>query len=186
MPSPKNKNQLSQLSNRLSSATGLVFTDPSGLSVSLQNKLRQQITQTDAEYSVAKNTLLQISLKKKLGKLPQAIKGSLSGPTAILITYQDLINSIKTLAQFIKENQLPQIKTGIDFSQKTNSSQLILDKNTITKLSLLPSRKELLNQLLSQLQAPTQNLVRTLNAPMQKLVYALTAIKKQKNKGGDT
>jgi len=176
MPSQKNVAQLQTLKDKLQQAQALIIANYEGLPVEEQNKLRQSISQTQGEFAVAKNNLLRLALKDKLKKIPKEIDKALNGPTAIMFANSDAAPSIKALTSFIKDNQRPQIKTGI-------MQDRVLSLAEIDQLSQLPSREQLLATLLSQINAPTQSFASVLAAPTRYLVYALNAIKDKRGGG---
>jgi len=177
MPSQKNVDQLQTLKDKLAESQALIFANYQGLSVESQNKLRQAITETQGEFTVAKNNLLRIALKDKLKEIPQEVDKALNGTTAVLFANVDAAASIKALTKFIKENEKPEIKIGLLNDRVINISE-------IAELSRLPSREQLLANLLAQLNAPSQSFAAVLAAPARYLVYALSAIK-EKGGGGE-
>jgi len=169
MPSQKNVTQLQTLKDKLDSAKALILANYAGLSVDAQTQLRSAISETEGEFTVAKNNLLKIALKDKLKELPEEVNQALNGPTAVMFANSDAAASIKALANFIKNNERPEIKAGL-------LNDRVLSLSEIDQLSKLPSREQLLATLLAQLNAPTQSLAAVLAAPAQYLVYALNAI----------
>ena len=75
--------------------------------------------------------------------------------------------------EFKKENELPIVK-GIllegDF----------IPGREFKKLADMPSKDELLSQLIAMLNSPLQKLVSTLNAPMQDVIGVLGSLKEKK------
>ncbi len=65
MPSQKNITQVQELSDKLSRAKVVILTDYSGLSVNLQQKLRQDIANAGGQFVVAKNTLFNSRIQKR-------------------------------------------------------------------------------------------------------------------------
>jgi len=188
MPNQRNIDRLQELETKINSAKILIIADHSGLSVAAQTKLRQEIAKTNGEFTVTKNTLLSRILTNKLGGLPRDVEDVLRGPTAILIGQEDAVISTKSLTKFIDKYQLPTIKLGL-------LDDKILSIDEVSALSKLGSREQLLAALLSQLNAPAQNLVGVLSAKTRHLVYTLNAIKNQQpamlnikylSKGGET
>lgn len=177
MPNQRNIDRLQELTDKIGSAKIVIVTNYAGLSVSDQTDLRQKIAATNGEYTVAKNTLLSRILDKKLGSVPASLEEVLRGPTAVLIAQTDAVASTKILTKFAEDHQLPSIKLAL-------MDDKILSIDEITALSKLPSREQLLANLLAQMQAPAQSMVRVLSANMQNLVYALSAL--QTKKGGET
>ncbi len=169
MPSQKNIHGLAEIKHGLETAKAVILANYAGLSVSDQTNLRAKLDAAGGEFLVAKNNLLKIALKEKLGDLPQELEDVLNGPTAVIFAQNDAVMATKALTEFAKDKELPQIKLGL-------LDDKILSVHEIQALSKLPSREQLLATLLAQLQAPAQALVRQLATPAQLLVYALDAI----------
>lgn len=169
MPSQKNVHGLAEIKHHLETAKAVILADYAGLSVADQTTLRAKIAAAGGDFMVAKNNLLKIALKEKLGSLPQEVEDVLNGPTAVIFAQTDAVTTTKAVTEFAKDKDLPKIKIGIMEAK-------VLSVKDIETLSKLPSREQLLATLLAQLQAPAQALVRQIAAPAQLLVYALDAI----------
>src|SRR3989344_5510415 len=143
MPTSKKIDQVKVLKEKFSRSTGVFFTQYHGLDVNTLNDLRRKLTATNAELTVAKNTLLAISEKRV----------NLEGPTAAIFTYADPMGALKIIKDFQKKFTLPTFKGGI-FENK------LVDVATIETLVNLPSREVLIAQLLGMLQTPITRLVR--------------------------
>ena len=172
MPSQRNIHSLAEVKHGLATAKAVILANYAGLSVADQTTLRAKLSLAGGQFMVAKNNLLAIALKEKLGGLPRDIEDVLRGPTAVIFAQTDAVTTAKALAEFIKDKDksLPEIKFGL-------LDDKILSIKDLEILSQLPSREQLLASLLAQMQAPAQALVRQINAPTQLLVYALDAIK---------
>lgn len=169
MPSQKNIHALAEVKHGLETAKAVILVNYAGLSVADQTTLRAKIGQAGGNFAVAKNNLLKIALKEKLGGLPRDVEDVLRGPTAIVFAQSDAVNTTKVITEFAKDKELPKIKIGL-------MDDKILSVSEIEVLSKLPSREQLLASLLAQIAAPAQALVRQINTPAQLLVYALDAI----------
>ena len=171
MPSQRNVHGLAEIKHHLATAKAVILANYAGLSVADQTTLRAKLSAAGGEFLVAKNNLLKIALKEKLGDLPRELEDVLNGPTAVIFAESDAVTTAKALAEFIKDKDksLPEIKFGL-------LDDKILSIKDIETLSQLPSREQLLATLLAQLAAPAQALVRQINTPAQLLVYALEAI----------
>ena len=171
MPSQRNVHGLAEIKHHLATAKAVILANYAGLSVADQTTLRAKLSAAGGEFLVAKNNLLKIALKEKLGDLPRELEDVLNGPTAVIFAESDAVTTAKALAEFIKDKDksLPEIKLGL-------LDDKILSIKDIETLSQLPSREQLLATLLAQLAAPAQALVRQINTPAQLLVYALEAI----------
>ena len=75
--------QASELSDMISRASFVVFTDFKGLNVAEVTELRVKLRKAKVEYHVVKNTLLKRSINNS------DIEQYLNSPTAIALSYQD-------------------------------------------------------------------------------------------------
>ncbi|MBU1200845.1 50S ribosomal protein L10 [Patescibacteria group bacterium] len=169
MPSQRNQDQLNKIKDKLETISSLIFVNYTGISVADQQALRKTLSENDNSFSVTKNTLVNLALQDRPQNLPNDIKEALSGPTATVYA-QDVVSASKTLTDFTKDHPTFTIKIGLSLSPQQDR---ILTTEEIQKLSKLPSKDQLYAQLLSQLNAPAQSLVRVLTAPMQNLAYLL-------------
>ncbi len=178
MPSSKNLSAVTALEEQLTHARAVVLADYRGLSVADLGKLRQAIKAAGGALTVTKNTLLKIALKANDQVLDQTLEDALQGPTALILALDDQIAPIKALVEFAKAHalELPQPKAGL-------LDDKVLTAQDIKTLAVLPSRDQLLAQLLRGLQGPSYGLVSVFSGNLRKLVYVLNAVKHQK--GGD-
>lgn len=163
MPNAKNIAQIKLIEEKFSKSKSVVLTSYSGLSVKQQTKLRSMLRKAGGEFVVAKNTLLA----RVLGN--DELKKNLEGQTGTLFSYTDEVEALKTLVQFAKDNNLPQIKVGIIGKDVMSYDQLI-------SLSKLPGKKELISMMLGRLNAPGTNLVSVLQASIRDLAIVLGRI----------
>ncbi|MDP3758210.1 MAG: 50S ribosomal protein L10, partial [Candidatus Daviesbacteria bacterium] len=90
---------VTKLTEKLSRAKALVFTDYKGMNMKQLSDLRDKLREVDSEFTVTKNTLLERSLPASNFQLPVS---SLEGPTATLFAYDDEISPIKILVKALK------------------------------------------------------------------------------------
>lgn len=173
MPSQRNIQQLAVLKEKLEKAASGVFVDHSGLKVSDQQVLRAKLREVDGDFLVAKNTLLSLALEQ-IHNAQRTTHNALSGPTSLVLSYQDEILPIKILAEFSKAHEKPTIKAGF-LGEKP------LTKEEVLMLANLPGKDELIGMLMARLQSPAYGLVNVLSGNIRKLVYALQAISKRVN-----
>src|SRR3989344_5283512 len=140
-----------------------IFSDFHGVSVAKAQALRHILKKTDAEYKVAKKTLLDRALNKLgLGTKTQEFKGEIG----VAFGYGDEIPPAKTLFKFSKENDTFKILGGI------LGSRILSDKEVVA-LARIPSREILIGQLLGTLQSPMRGLVSVLGGNLRNLVTVL-------------
>jgi large subunit ribosomal protein L10 len=158
------------LQGRFEKSTIVILTDYKGLDVSTMNDLRRKLREANAEYQVAKNSLL---VRASEGNDVALIKDQFKGPSAIALSYDDPVGPAKVLTDFIKENKKFEVKIGV-------LNGKVIDVEGIKALSSLPSREVLLAQVLSAMNAVPTSLVTALSDVPRRFVNVLQAIKDEK------
>jgi|TARA_B110000263_G_scaffold171644_1_gene149627 large subunit ribosomal protein L10 len=171
MPNTKNINQVEQLTDKLSKAKAVYFTEYHGLNVEDITKLRREFSKVDVEFKVAKNTLIKLAADNNKLK---GLDPYLSGSTAIAISYEDPTGPARVLKAFKKEHELPDIK-GIIFEGE------VLDGKEFKRIADLPTKDQLLAMLASSLSSPMTQLALTLKSSMTDLGNVLSNLKDQKS-----
>ena len=171
MPNQKNISSVKDLSDKLSKAKSIYFTDYLGLNVSDVTNLRKKFFDCNVEYIVVKNTLLKIASDKNKINLGDEL---FFGSTAIAISYDEPVLAAKVLKDFLNDHDLPSIK-GVLFEGS------YLPASEFEKIANLPSKEESLTKIVVMLKSPVQNIVNLLNSPMVKLVNVLNGLKENKN-----
>lgn len=158
--------KVKQLIEKLQKSEAIYLTDYQGLTHKELELLRHKIAEEKADYSVVKNTLFRIALKK--ANKPEA---ELVGPIAVLFAYKHPLKPLKTFTENFKER----LKAGIAYGEYLTGKKLQL-------LVDLESEEVLQTKLASYLASPLYGLVYALNWNMQRLVIAVNEIKKMKDK----
>ena len=171
MPNKKNISNVKELTDKLSRAKSIYFTDYLGLNVSEVTNLRKKFFDSNVEYLVVKNTLLKIASDLNKISLDDEL---FSGSTAVAISYDEPVLAAKVLKDFLKDHDLPSIK-GVLFEGS------YLPASEFEKIASLPSKEESLTKIVVMLKSPVQNIVNLLNSPMVKLVNVLNGLKETKN-----
>ena len=164
------KDFVAALHDRLGKAQGTFLVEYKGLDVESMNRLRKKLKKVDAEFQVVKNRLLKLASEETDTEL---IKDHMYGPSAIAITYEDMVGTAKVLIDFAEEFKKLRIKNG-------QISGKVVDIDAIRRLSKLPGKDVLLAQTLSAMQAVPASFVRVLNGVVVKLLNGLIAIEQQK------
>ncbi len=162
---PDKKYIVDELLERVNSSPFVLVVEYSGMTVTEFADLRNKLSETGSECHVAKNTFMKKTLQ--LAELP-ALDEHLIGQTAFVTGEEDVCGAAKVIKNFIKEFKKPEVKAGILDGD-------VLDAAQINALADLPSRDELLAQLLSVINAPATKLVRTINEPAGSLARVLQA-----------
>lgn len=157
MPSEKvleqKKAQVAEVVEALKSAQTGVLVDYRGLTVEEDTKLRNNLRAAGVKYFVVKNTLLRLAAKE-VGL--DALEESLHGPTALAISDEDAVAPAKVMADFAKENDKLEIKTGF-----MDGAVMTLDE--VKQLAATPNRETLIAKMMGSLNAPVSNLARLLS-----------------------
>ncbi len=170
MPTEQKKEAVALLTHYLQDAKAVVFTDYRGLSVTQIQLLRKELTKHNATLEVTKNTLVSLAAKGADREVDSAV---LEGPTATLFAFGDEVAPLKALVAFAKEHSLPTIKAGLLGSTVLSSSQ-------VSALAALPSKEQLIAQLIGSVKSPLSGMVNVLQGNIRGLVYALAAVRDQK------
>lgn len=149
----------------------IVFTNYRGTSVKQINSLRAKMKEAGGAYVVTKNTLLRIALGEEGRAQPETL---LSGPNGVVFTGEDVAKSVSALKDWIKDAKIVEITGAL----LENSA---LDAGGAEKLSDLPTKAQVLAQILGTVNAPASSLVRILNAPMASLVRVINARVEKEN-----
>jgi len=171
MPSQKNLDEVTQLTENLDKATAVYFTDFLGLDVSSITALRSEFFKASIEFKVVKNTLLKLAVKNIN---IEGLDDFLVGSTAIAISYDEPTAPAKVLKKFTEDHDKPEVK-AILFDGE------VLEGSEYKKFANLPTKDELLTKLVMMLNSPITMLARTLNAPMTNLVSGLNNLKNEKS-----
>jgi large subunit ribosomal protein L10 len=150
-----------------------------GMNVAQATELRRKLRAAKAGMRVVKNNLAKIALK---GTPFEGLEPSLVD-TRALVFGADPVGPAKVLTQFLKDHE--KIKYIAGLLVKGELGQLV-DERMAKALAELPSREQLIAQLLGLLAAPAGKLVRTLNEVPASFVRTLKAIAEQKAKAEPT
>ena len=163
------KEQLvTELTQKLTGASALYYTDFSGLNVKRMTDLRRRLRKANVEYVVIKNTLALRAVNES------GLTGDrLRGPTGVIIS-NDPVGAAKLLTDFAKENdQRPSVKGGL-FEGRP------LDADQVKKMASMPSREQMLAELGASLQYPMAGFLGAMNGLMGTFAGALEALKAQR------
>lgn len=156
MPSEKvlesKKAQVAQIVEHLKGATTGVLVDYRGLTVEEDTKLRNDLRAAGVHYYVVKNTLLRLAAKE-VGL--DALDEILHGPTALAIS-EDAVAPAKVLADFAKDNEKMQLKSGFMDGK-------VLSMDELMQLAKTPNKETLIAKMMGSLNSPVSGLVRLLN-----------------------
>lgn len=167
MPTQAKIDQVSELQEKLKKCSIAVTTTYTNISVNEMTELRRQTRAAGFEFLVIKNTLM--SLAADAAQLPQ-IKEVMEGPTAVAFGYDEPVDVAKILHEYIRTT-----RSALKIQGAVMGNGPALNTGEVQRLSTLPSKPQLVAQLLGQMQAPIYGLLRVLNGPVSKFGYLLQA-----------
>jgi len=164
------KQAVVELSERLKNSVCGILIDYRGINVLQDNQFRSEMRKNDVSYQVTKNTLLQFAVKDtELDCLSQYLEG----PTSLATHESDVVVPTKVVMKFIEENNVMQVKGGFIEGK-------VVSVEMIKRLSKLPSKEQLVSNMLNNLNGPISGFVRVLTGNTGKLVCVLSEIAKKK------
>lgn len=157
---------IDDLMERVNASPFMLVTDFTGLTVSQFEELRVRLEGAGSRIHVTKNSYIKRVIKD--ASLPEELADCLKGQSAIVTGEEDVCGAAKVLKNFHKEFERPTVKMGV------LDGKLLSDKD-VAQIADLPSREQLLGQLLGLLQAPATNLARLINEPGSQVARAMQA-----------
>lgn len=172
MARPEKIAQVEAVEASINSARSVVLADLTGLSVAKVTELRRRCRAQGVELKVVKNTLARRGVKNTGAA---ALEPYIDGPIAIAVSRKSENMAAKVLAKFSEEHeQLPKLKAGfVDGG--------VLDAKGVLALSKLPTRGELVSQLLGGIQGPSRNLVSVMQGPLRNLASVLKQVSEKQS-----
>ncbi len=152
------KGVVADIRQKFEKAQTAVLVDYRGLTVAEDTALRNQLRKAGVEYSVLKNTMINLAIKDMN---LEEMKPHLEGPTAVAFGYEDAIAPAKVLADFVKASKKMTIKCGV-------CDGAYLDEAGVQALANTPSREVLIAKIMGSMMSS-----------VSKFVYALEAIRKK-------
>ena len=136
---------VANLKEKLTGSVAGVLVDYKGINVAEDTKLRKELREAGVDYTVVKNTLLKFAIDEVgFG----ALDAHLSGTTALAVSKEDPVIAAKILAKYAEGE--------------------VIDSDKVIAVGKLPSKEQLLVQLLSVLNGNIRGLAVALNAIAEK------------------
>ena len=158
------KEEVTKLANEMKEAKLILLTDYRGINVEDVTKLRTELRNANAKYTVIKNNIT----KRALAEAGiEGLEEKLEGPTAVIMNNEDYLTPTKAIYNFTKNNDYYKIKGGVIEGKVMTTEEII----TIAKL---PSREDLLSMLAG-----------ALLANISKFAVALDQVRIQKESGAE-
>jgi len=153
---------------------GVYLFDYRGLSVKQMEDLRQRVKDIDegSDVKVIKNRLAIKFFEKE--KKPFG-RDLFKGPMAVAYCDDKFVELAKVLTDFEKENEKVEIKAGfIEYE--------FADKEKVKSVAKLPSKEQLMAQLLFSISMPLKKMGMALSAPLTNILILMNNLKDKKEK----
>jgi large subunit ribosomal protein L10 len=161
---------VTQLTDELGRLKLAVLTDYRGLTVTEIGELRSNLRAEGMSYKVTKNTLLRIAAKNN-ATLADLDVSKFTGPMALAMGFDDEVAPARVVFQYAKTHDALEIVGAI-----TGDGQL-LSAADVKALAMLPSREQLIAQVVGTIAAPLSSFVGVLGGNVRSIVQVLNAIK---------
>lgn len=145
---------IDEIKQNISNAKSIVLVDYRGITVAEDTALRKEVRNANAVYKVYKNRLF----KKACDELGiTGFDSYLEGTTAFAFGMEDETCAPRVIKNQIKALNKMEIKGGFINGE-------VVDKAHVEKLASIPSKEQLIANLLAMLNAPVSALARAIQA----------------------
>lgn len=175
MPTTRKIEQVADLTDKLKRTQVTMVADYRGLTVAEITDLRTKLRAVDAELIVAKNTLTLIAARET-GH--EALESLLAGPTALAFAYGDAAKAAKALSEFNRGPKKLTVRGGL-------LGTSLMTGDVLDQVSKMPTRQEVLAQVLGGIAAPVSGVVGVINAAITNVALVIQARIDQLQPAGD-
>lgn len=170
MPTPRKVEMLAEIKDRMERASIAISADYRGLSVAQLTDLRRALRPANVEVKVVKNTLAVMAASQagrpEMSELVQ-------GPTAVAFGFGDPIAPVKALAEHLRARRMQLTILGGWLEGK------ILNRAEVESLATLPSKEQLIADVVGKLQSPLYNFAGLLQASIRNFAGLVEARARQ-------
>jgi len=161
------------LSKELGRIKLAVMTDYRGLTVREVEELRAVLRSEGISYRVTKNTLLRLAAKS-IPAMSGIDPSTFNGPTALAMGFDDEVAAARVIFQYAKTHDALEIVGGL-----TGDGQ-VLTAAQVKALATLPTREQLLGQVVGTIAAPLTGFVGVMSGNVRSIINVLNAVSEAK------
>ncbi len=171
----KTRSQKEELLNKykeiLKNKSGYLLVNSDQLDTLTTTKLKIQLKDLGADYSVVKNSIFKVALQET----EQPLKTQeFDGPTAIITFEEDPTGPAKLVKEAQKETKLMDAKGGVFEGE-------FLTAERVMQLADIASREELLSRLVGTMNAPLTGFMNAITGNVRGLTMVLKGISEKKS-----
>jgi large subunit ribosomal protein L10 len=161
------------LSGELGRIKLAVMTDYRGLTVRQIEELREVLRKERITYRVTKNTLLRLAASKNPA-LADVDPATFSGPMALAMGFDDEVAPARVIFQYAKTHDALEIVGAI------TGDGVVLDAAQVKALATLPTKEQLLAQVVGTIAAPLSGFVGVMSGNVRSIINLLNALSEAK------
>jgi len=165
---------IGELHEKMARAKAAIVAEPKGLTVEVVTGLRKKLREAKVDYRIVKNTLAARAAK---GTPVEPLAAQFRGPTALVMSYDDVVAPAKLLADFMRERENFVIRTAVVEGK-------VVDAKAVAALAKMPGLVELRGQIAAMIAQPATRFVRMIGTPGQQLARVLDARREELEKKG--
>jgi large subunit ribosomal protein L10 len=170
MPTKEKENQIDLLKERFERANSVIIADHTGINVADITVLRRDLKKANAEFKIAKNTLLRRATKESS---VENMAEYFIGPTSIIYGFDDPSVPAKIIYEFSKKSDIPKIKAYFLDNQ-------LLSVDDYKRIAQLPPRNEVLAMVLGAVNGPIVNFIMTIDGVTRNFIGLVDALAESK------
>jgi large subunit ribosomal protein L10 len=170
MPTPRKVAMLAEIKDRMERASVVISADYRGLTVAQLTDLRRALRPATVDVNIVKNTLAALAATQA-GR-PE-MSQLLEGPTALAIGFGDPIAPVKLLAEHLRVKRMTLTIHGGWLEGK------ILDAKEVESLATLPSKEQMIADVVGKLQSPLYNFAALLQSTIRNFAGLVESRAKQ-------
>lgn len=159
---------VADLTNLLSNAKLTAYARYQGLSVADMQDLRKAAREAGVKIKVVKNRLVRVAMNE-IGVYQDTDTTGLVGQLVYAISDNDEVAPAKILANFAKDHPALELAGGFSGEGKA------MDQAEITTLAKMPSKNELIAQVVAQLLSPATDTISGLSGGISGIISGLEA-----------
>jgi large subunit ribosomal protein L10 len=165
---------IGELHEKMAKAKAAIVAEPKGLTVAVVTDLRKKLRDAKVDYRIVKNTLAARAAK---GTPVEPVAEQFRGPTALVMSYDDVVTPAKLLAEFMKDRENFKIRGAVVDGR-------VIDAKGVQALAKMPGLQELRAQIAMMIAQPATKLARIIGTPGQQLARVVAARREQLEKQG--
>ena len=159
---------VADLTALLSDAKLTAYARYQGMTVAELQELRKLARENNVKIKVVKNRLVRVAMNE-IGVYKDTDTTGLAGQLVYAISSEDEVAPAKILAEFAKTHPALELAGGFNDTGKA------LDQAEITTLAKMPSKNELIAQVVAQLLSPATDTISALSGGLSGILSGLEA-----------